>query len=323
MTRRALLTGGSGFVGQWLARALLHRGWVVHSIGLHGGGASSVLTEDERRDVGWHQADLRDADGLARALDAARPELVVHLAAVSFVPAAAAASVEAYDVNVLGLARLLEAMRPRRAAGTIDPLCLVIGSGEQYGRHDAADLPLTETAAQRPLTVYAASKAAQEQIALQAFRAEGLRIVATRSFNHSGAGQTSRFLLPALAERVRRLPEQGGSLALGNTTPVRDYLHVEDVAEAYCRLAEHGVPGEVYNVASGTGISVGALAERVLQRAGVRADISQDPSLVRPVDLPALVGSPHKLQGATAWTPRRTIDDIIDDLLRTHNAPSH
>jgi GDP-4-dehydro-6-deoxy-D-mannose reductase len=309
-------------VGQWLARALLGRGWTVHSVGLHGGGAGDVLDEDERRSVAWHEADLRDAAAVAATVDAARPDLVVHLAAVSFVPAAAAASVDAYDVNVLGLARLLEAVRPRRAAGVIDPICLVVGSGEQYGRHDDAELPLAESAAQLPITVYAASKAAQEQVALQAFRAEGLRVIATRSFNHSGPGQSPRFLLPALVERVGRLPERGAALALGNTTPVRDYLHVSDVAEAYCRLVEQGVPGEAYNVSSGSGISVGALAERVLQLAGVRADISRDPSLVRPVDLPALVGSPHKLHGATGWSPRRTIDDIIEDLLRTHNAPS-
>ncbi|HYD51891.1 MAG TPA: GDP-mannose 4,6-dehydratase, partial [Gemmatimonadaceae bacterium] len=244
--------------------------------------------------------------------------------AVSYVPDAAASSVEAYDVNVLGLARLLEALRPRRAAGALDPVVLCVGSGEQYGRHQDADLPLPETAEQRPLSVYAASKAAQEQVALQAFRAEGVRVVATRSFNHSGPGQSPRFLLPALAARVRDRPRGSSApLLLGNTTPVRDFLHVADVAEAYCLLAERGEPGEAYNVASGEGIAVDALARRVLQRAGVTADISQDPSLVRPVDLPALVGSADKLRRVTGWRPRHTIDDLIDDLLRSHNAPSH
>lgn len=316
MTRRALVTGGSGFVGQWLARALLSRGWEVQSVGLHGVGATSVLTAAERDAVAWHEADLRDVTAVAESVARARPELVVHLAAVSYVPDAAASSVAAYDVNVLGLARLLDAIRAPRRAGVIDPLVLVVGSGEQYGRHPAEALPLDETAAQRPLTVYAASKAAQEQVAMQAVRAEGMRIVATRSFNHSGPGQSPRFLLPALVSRIRALPRDGrGLLPMGNLTPIRDFLHVADVVDAYCQLAERGEPGEAYNVASGQGISVGALVDRVLQRAGVSADISQDAALMRPVDLPALVGDSSKLQRATGWRPRRSLDDIIDDLL--------
>ena len=324
MSPRALITGGAGFVGQWLARALLRRGHEVTSIGLHEPDASGVLTDDERRAVAWRRADLREPASVAGALDDVCPDIVVHLAAVSFVPDAAASSATAYEVNVLGLARLLEALRPRRAAGTIDPLLLVVGSGEQYGRHDDHELPLREDAEQRPLTVYAASKAAQEQVALQAHRGEGLRVVVTRSFNHSGPGQSSRFLLPALVRRVLDLRAGGGAstLALGNATPVRDFLHVEDVAEAYCLLLERGTPGEAYNVASGVGTSVRALASAVLQRAGVTVDISTDPALVRPVDLPALVGSPDKLIRATGWRPRHSRDDIIDDLLRSAHAPT-
>lgn len=316
MRRRALVTGGSGFVGQWLARALLARGWEVHSVGLHGAEGASLLTAEERDAVAWHVADLRDVAAIGERVGETRPDLVVHLAAVSFVPEAAASSVAAFDVNVLGLARLLEAIRGPRRAGVIDPVLLVVGSGEQYGRHPDEALPLDESAAQRPLTVYAASKAAQEVVALQAARAEGMRVVATRSFNHSGPGQSPRFLLPALVSRIRALPrDRRGVLPMGNLTPIRDFLHVADVVDAYCQLAERGEPGEVYNVASGQGISVGALVDRVLQRAGVSADISQDAALVRPVDLPALVGDSTKLQRTTGWRPRRSLDDIIDDLL--------
>jgi GDP-4-dehydro-6-deoxy-D-mannose reductase len=321
VTRRALLTGGAGFAGQWLARVLLARGWAVSSIGLHGRDDMAVLTSDERESVRWRRADVRDGEAMAAALDADRPDLIVHLAAVSFVPAAAASSAVAYEVNVLGAARLFEVLQVRHAAGVIDPVVLVIGSGEQYGRHDIAEQPLVESAEQRPLTVYAASKVAQEQVALQAFRGHGIRVIVTRSFNHSGPGQATSFLLPALVSRVRALAN-GHSLRMGNTTPVRDFLHVADVAEAYGLLAEHGVPGEAYNVSSGEGVSVAALAEAVLQRAGLTADISQDPALVRPVDLPALVGCSDKLRRATGWRPIRTRDDIIDDLLRhQHAAP--
>jgi GDP-4-dehydro-6-deoxy-D-mannose reductase len=96
---------------------------------------------------------------------------------------------------------------------------------------------------------------------------------------------------------------------------VRDFLHVGDVVAAYISLARDGVPGEAYNVASGAGWAVEEVVARVLARAGVRAIPTEDPALVRPVDIPWLVGAPDKLCAATGWRPRRSLDDIIDDLL--------
>ncbi|MFN2566792.1 MAG: GDP-mannose 4,6-dehydratase [Gemmatimonadaceae bacterium] len=316
MTRRALVTGGAGFAAQWLERALLGWGWEVTAAGLGVPPSPSILQDAERRAIRWVHTDVRRAADIAAALDASRPEAVFHLAGIAFVPAAAADPGEAYEVNVVGAARLLAAIGQRRAAGALDPVVLVVGSGEQYGRHDSSELPLPESAAQRPLSVYAASKAAQEVVALQAARSEGLRVVATRSFNHSGPGQAAHFLLPALVRRAVEARQNGkAAIPVGNREPIRDYLHVEDVAAAYLALAERGATGDAYNVCSGEGISVGELATTVLQRVGVRADITTDPSLVRPVDLPALVGSPDKLRRATGWSPRRTRADIIDDLI--------
>jgi GDP-4-dehydro-6-deoxy-D-mannose reductase len=208
----------------------------------------------------------------------------------------------------------------RRRAGTLDPAIVVVGTGQQYGCHDAERMPLPESAEQRPLTAYAASKAAQELAALQQFRADGLRVMCTRSFNHSGAGQTSQYLLPALVRRVLALRARGGgALSIGNDA-TRDYLHVRDVASAYIAIAERGTLGEVYNVASGVGVSVRRLAADVLLQAGVAADITTEPALVRSTDIPVLVGSSAKLTGATGWAPRLNRGVIIDDLLRSANA---
>ncbi|MBA3890458.1 MAG: GDP-mannose 4,6-dehydratase [Gemmatimonadaceae bacterium] len=317
MGRRALVTGGAGFVGQWLGRALLTRGYAVTSVSQTARPALDVLATVERDAIRWLADDIRHGERLRTALAEDRPDVIFHLAAVSYVPAAQDSPLLAYDVNVLGFARLLAHVRSLRTAGSFDPVIVVVGSGEQYGRHDAAELPLAEDAVQRPLTVYAATKAAQETIALQAARGEGMRIIATRSFNHSGAGHAPNFLLPALVRRAAQLPATGGSLPLGNDFVTRDFLHVADVAEAYCLLAERGEAGEAYNVASGEGVTVRALAERVLQRLGVSAEIVTDPALVRPVDVPALVGSPAKLSAATGWRASQTRDAIIDDLIRT------
>ena len=192
---------------------------------------------------------------------------------------------------------------------------LVVGSAEQYGRHELNAMPLHEDAEQRPLTLYAASKVAQEVAALQAYRSDGIRVLCTRSFNHSGIGHGRHFLLPGLVARALALPQEGGSLTIGNGDTIRDFLHVRDVVDAYLALVEQAITGEVYNVCSGEGTSVRALATAVLQHLGVRADIVTDGQLARPVDVPVQVGSNHKLRRATGWAPRLTRADIIDDLI--------
>jgi GDP-4-dehydro-6-deoxy-D-mannose reductase len=309
--RRALITGAAGFVGRWLTRALVEQGWDVT------GAALEPPADDTVR---WVAGDVRDPAHLAAALDASTPDAIFHLAGVTFVPAAGNDPGATAEVNVVAAARLMGLVRQRRRAGTLDPVLLVTGSAEQYGKHDDSELPLRETAEQRPHTVYAATKVAQEAVALEAWRSDGVRVVGTRSFNHSGPGQAPHFLLPALVSRVRGL--RGGALRMGNQAPIRDFLHVSDVVAAYISLAERGTPGEVYNVASGTGTSVGELAQRILARAGVEAPIESDPALVRPADVPALVGDSTKLRAATGWSPRRTLDDLLDDLLAHHDASS-
>jgi len=314
---RALVTGAAGFAGQWLCRELLHRGVEVTGARLGDDLPAGALDAEQRRAVRWVACDVRRMHDIGAAIEAARPDAVFHLAGVSFVPAADADPGMAVDVNVGGAARLLGELRVRRAAGTLDPVVVVAGSGEQYGRHEPADLPLRETAAQRPLSVYAASKAAQEVIALEAHRSAGVRVVAARAFNHSGPGQAPQFLLPALVARAIAARESGApELPIGNTTPVRDFLHVADVANAYIRLSESGVPGESYNIASGTGTDVATLARRVIALAGAKAALAPDPALQRPVDVPVLVGSAEKLRAATGWTPERSLDSLIDELLR-------
>jgi GDP-4-dehydro-6-deoxy-D-mannose reductase len=321
---RALVTGAAGFVGQWLVRDLLAAGHEVTGFTpVDPSSAATLLSTDEQAEVEWMMGDVRSTEDVRRALDVAPPDVIYHLAGVSSVTTATSDPGAATEVNVVGVARLLGEVRVRRRVGVLDPAVVIVGSGEQYGRHDKSELPLTEDAEQRPLTVYAATKAAQEVLALEAFRSEGVRVVVTRSFNHSGPGQAPSYLLPSLVRRALALRSGAASgsgdrrtaLSLGNTSSVRDFLHVADVTAAYIALAARGRAGEVYNVSSGVGVSVKELAVQVLAATGVKAPLATDPALARPVDVPALVGDNSRLRDATGWAPTRTLRTLIDDLV--------
>lgn len=321
---RALVTGAAGFVGQWLCGALLRGGWEVYGARLDADALPSAsdssaggLTAEERSAVRWISCNVTSQADISRTIDDSSPDAIFHLAGVSYVPAAGSDPAAALSVNAVSASRMLSQLAQRRRAGTLDPVVIIVGSGEQYGAHEPEVQPLGERAEQRPANVYAASKAAQEVIALQSHRADGVRVIATRPFNHSGRGQSARFVIPALARRalaLRGVP--GGVLPLGNTTPIRDFLHVEDVVRAYILLAERGEAGGVYNIASGKGVSIGELASRILAIAGTDASLESDPALVRSVDVPILVGDPSRLRDATGWAAEHSLENIIEDVIR-------
>jgi GDP-4-dehydro-6-deoxy-D-mannose reductase len=173
-----------------------------------------------------------------------------------------------------------------------------------------------ETDAAAPCSPYAASKLGAEAAALEAWRRAGLRVVIARPFTHTGAGQDARFVVPAFAQRLKLARKIAAPVVkVGALDPVREFLHVEDVVEAYVRLVAQGVPGEVYNVASGEGIRLDALLGRLAELVGVRAIPEVDPALVRPGDIPHLVGDAGKLRRATGWAPRRTLDQTLREVV--------
>jgi GDP-4-dehydro-6-deoxy-D-mannose reductase len=317
---RALVTGAAGFAGQWLCRELLHSGWDVWGARLTDALPDGALDPGAAKSVRWWNGDLRAAGSAHAMIDAAKPDAIFHLAGIAHVPSANADPAGTLDVNVIAASRILGEVRTRRAEGTLDPVVVIVGSGEQYGRHDATELPLTESAAQNPMGIYAASKAAQEVLALEAHRSGGVRVIAVRPFNHSGPGQSPNFVIPALVRRALALRGNAKPLVMGNTSTIRDFSHVQDVARAYIALAERGVAGEAYNIASGVGTDMATLARRILALAGADAKLQTDPALVRPADVPALVGSAAKIRAATGWTPRHSLDTILEELIR---AASH
>ncbi|MEO6121929.1 MAG: GDP-mannose 4,6-dehydratase, partial [Acidimicrobiales bacterium] len=215
-------------------------------------------------------------------------------------------------VNAGGTLNVLEAAR----RGDPPPRVLVISSAEVYGKVRPDQLPITEDAPLRPVSPYAASKAAAELMAMQAHLGHGLEVVVARPFNHIGPGQDPSFLVPGLTRRILAAQRDAtATVGVGNLTPRRDMTDVRDIVRAYRLLAAGGEPGGVYNVCSGRDVSVQQVLDRLLALTGADVVVETDPALVRAVEVPVLRGDPSKLRAATGWEPVVPLDDTLSAVL--------
>ena len=294
---RALITGGKGFVGQWLSAHLKDRGDDVAIIDL--------------------ETDVADGAAVRRVMSDVRPDAVYHLAAMTHVGDSWEHPSQVLRVNVLGTAEILAAARAIPEL----PRVLVVSSAEVYGVVGTDQLPLDEHTATLPTSPYAASKLAAEAVALQAWRGYGQPVMVVRPFNHIGPGQSPNFFVPALAKRIVEARRAGaGSLPVGTLTTRRDFTDVRDVVVAYRRLIEAGEPGGVYNVCSGRDIAMAEVAHDLLRLAGADLELVTDPALVRPVDVPRLRGDATLLRETTGWLPVIPLATTLADVLASWEA---
>ncbi len=309
---RVLVTGADGFVGKHLSRYLRDKGdTVVGWAGPRPPGAPDLPHESEAVDV-------RDGGAVGRAMARARPDAIVHLAAISSVLQSHAEPLLTVEINTLGALNTCIAAR----ALTPMPRLLFVSSGEVYGPTSPGE-PATEEGPLAPTSPYAASKAAAETFALQFARSYGLHAICARPFNHLGTGQAPNFAIPAFARQLAEARQSGrrGRLSVGSLEPIRDFSHVEDVVAAYGLLLERGARGHVYNVCSGVGRSIRNILDELVTLSGADVDVEIDPAKVRPVEVPILVGSPAKLR-ALGWATRRTVREALSEVLADAERPS-
>ncbi len=305
----ALVTGAGGFVGTWLVRALAADGAEVAGLDRSPG--------DRDLPCPVHTLDLADRDGLAAVLADVRPTVVYHLAAQSSAGRSFDDAAGTFDANVGGTLNLLEAVRslPEDAR----PRVVIAGSAEEYGP-PAERTPLHEGSPLRPVSPYGVSKVAVTMLGRQACRAWGLDVVLTRPFSHTGPGHSTDFVFPSFAARIAAV-ERGEAppvLKVGNLSPLRDYLHVADVVDAYRLLADRGETGRVYNICSGRPFSVQTGLDILLDATDSDIAVETDPERMRPADVPWLVGDSTRLRSRTGWRPQHDIAGALKELLAWH-----
>lgn len=304
--RTVVITGAAGFVGRHLMADLeRHTSWALAGIGrraARGSARSRMLA-----------CDLQDRALVERTIAHYRPNVIVHLAAQSYVPRALASPADTIVNNVVGQVNLFEACR----SAAIEPIILVIGSAEEYGFARPEEMPLDEDQALRPGNPYAVSKITQDMLGYQYFRTYGLPVIRLRPFNHFGPGQSDRFVLSSFARQVAEI-EAGQiepTVLTGDLTSRRDFCDVRDIARAYRLAIDRCQPGDVYNLASGKAWSIGELLDMLLAMSTAKIDVRQDASRMRPSDVPLLVGNAEKFQRATGWTPEIPIEKSLEDTL--------
>jgi GDP-4-dehydro-6-deoxy-D-mannose reductase len=306
---RILVIGSAGFAGGYLTRELSGAGHEVW-------GTTRQLRAPAA-ELPTVVCDVTLPETIAGSLRQVEPDAVVLLAGISSPPVANRDPTTAFKVHALGTVHLLtEVARLERSTRV-----LVVTSGEVYGATDEARLPVTEASDLSPTTLYAASKAAADLVALAQHASICADVVRLRPFNHTGPGQRPGFVCPDFARQVARIARgrQAPVIEVGNLDVVRDFSDVRDVVRGYAAALAHGRAGEAYNLCSGRGTTVRAVLETLCDLAGIAPEIRVVTSRQRRSEVRALWGSPRKAEAELGWRPeiplRRTLQDLLQSCL--------
>lgn len=306
--RRLLITGSQGFVG----RAVTDR--------IHSHYAEQIEPVDFIDPQTNSRPDISDASAVERAIAAAGADAVLHLAAIAAPREAQKDPTLAWTVNVMGTLHIASAMR------RLTPKARLIwsGSSEAYGNafNKSEGAAVEESAALEPMSPYGATKAAGD-IMLRQMAEDGFEAIVCRPFNHTGPGQTADYVVPAFAEQVARIEAglQEPVLNVGNLEALRDFLDVQDVAEAYLLAVTSPLPARrCYNVSTGHPVSIEALLKGLLAKSTREITVRIDPARYFPNKVETASGNPAAIRADLGWAPAITLDETLQSVLDAQRA---
>lgn len=307
---KVLVTGITGFVGSHMAEFLLDQQVEV----------TGTIRQRSRldhikhlKDIRLVECELRDPFSVESLIEEVKPDLIFHLAAQSFVPTSWNSPMDTIYNNVSSQVNIFEAVRRIHPDCKIQIAC----SSEEYGHVEPHEVPIKETNPLRPLSPYAVSKVTQEVLGYQYNKSYGLHVVLTRTFNHTGPRRGENFVTSNFSKQIAEIEKgkQPPVLYVGNLQAKRDFTDVRDIVRAYWLAVHHGIPGETYNIASGTCWRIEEVLNKLLALSSVDIEVKEDPQRLRPSDVEILLGDYSKFHKQTGWKPEIPFDQTLKDLL--------
>jgi len=305
MSRKVLITGANGFVARHLVDELKTRGDEVIGVDI---GPAAAWQVDR-----YYGCNLIGVDAIKVILSIERPDVIVHLAAVSSVAQSWKVPVDSFLNNTNIFLNVVEAVRSLKLSARI----LSVGSSEEYGNVPKDEMPIREDHPLAPASPYAVARVAQEQLSRLYSDGFGLDVVMTRSFNQIGPGQRPDFVVPSFVAQLMAGKRDGRDIVevkAGDLSIVRDFLDVRDAVSAYLLLMDKGKSGKVYNICSGVGRTLREVLEAVARIVGIGINVSVDPARIRPADNHVIVGSNEKMI-QLGWTLKHSLESSIRDMV--------
>jgi GDP-4-dehydro-6-deoxy-D-mannose reductase len=259
------------------------------------------------------EGDIEDPYSVQRALELSQPDRIFHLAAQSYPSESWHAPAATLQANVLGTLHVLEGVRRVAPEAQV----LIACSSAAYGLIRPEQLPITEDHPLRPVSPYGVSKATQELLGQQYHLSVGTRVYLARFFNQVAVGQGDRCSIQTFARQIAEIEKRGGVGVVrhGNLTAKRDFLDARDGARAIWLLLERGQPGRPYNVCSGHARPMDAILSELIALSPATVTSEMDPTRLRPIDEPILVGDNGLLRQHTGWEPQIPFSQTLQDVL--------
>lgn len=304
MSKRILITGGAGFIGSALIRELLqfnHEIFVIDNLSFGNRQFISAIPDSH-----FFEADILNKENVEAIVDEVKPQWVVHLAAVHFIPYCNQHPYESANINIQGTMHVLDALRNCKTVQKV----FFASTAAVYPIYDHAvseDMPVA------PLDIYGLSKLTGEHLCSEFHLHTGIPTFVGRLFNAFGPNETNPHLIPEIQKQIL---EGKRIINLGNLQPKRDFIHTYDMSRAIRLLMESEINKiETFNLGRGIEYSVTEIVEAFERELGEKITIEVDPARVRKSERMHLLADVTKVKEATGWEPEWDIDRGIRTLL--------
>jgi len=317
---KALITGITGMVGSHLADYLLkNTDWEICGFARWNDDLDNIrhlLDRINKKDrISLFYGDLNDLPSLISAMTKVKPDYIFHLAAQSYPQTSFVAPLETLDTNIMGTAKVLEAVR----IANLNPIIHVCASSEVFGRVPKEFLPINEHAPFHPASPYAISKVGTDLIGRYYAEAYGMTIMTTRMFTHTGPRRGDVFAESTFAKQIAMIEQglQEPVIKVGNLDSMRTWSDVRDAVRAYHLLVTvNPIGGEYYNIGGTYSCTVRDMLDYLISLSTVdNISVEIDPERLRPIDADLQVPDARKFHKHTGWHPEISFQTTMQDLI--------